>query len=102
MRTSPRFAYSVPKIGKGSFSPSGPSRVFSQAGSLQHHIRRPAFALPRSNTLSPLASRLPHYRPRSSSILTRLRASTSAASAEAYPDSAPEPLGVRACILSHE
>src|SRR5215213_6329391 len=48
MRTSPRFAYSVPKIGKGPFSPSGPSRVFSLAGPLQHHIRRPAFALPGS------------------------------------------------------
>jgi hypothetical protein len=44
MRTSLSFAYSVPKTGKGFFSPSDLTRVFSQAGSLQHHIRRPALA----------------------------------------------------------
>jgi hypothetical protein len=37
-----------PRSGKDPSPPSGPSRVFSQAGPLQHHIRRPAFALPRS------------------------------------------------------
>ena len=50
MRTSPRFAYSVPKIGKGPFSPlRSVPRLLSQAGSLQHPIRRPAFTLPRSS-----------------------------------------------------
>ena len=45
MRTSPRFAHSVPKIGKGPFSPLPDlTRVFSQAGALHHHIRRPASA----------------------------------------------------------
>ena len=35
MRTSPRFAYSVPKIGKGSLCPpSDPAPVFSLAGAL--------------------------------------------------------------------
>src|SRR5215213_9416611 len=56
MRTSPLFAHSVPKIGKGSFSPpSDLTRVFSQAGPLRHPLRGPALAQPRSNTLSPLA-----------------------------------------------
>src|SRR5919107_1010442 len=40
MRTSPRFAYSVPKIGKGSSSLSGPSRVLSLAGPLHHQSQR--------------------------------------------------------------
>jgi hypothetical protein len=55
MRTSPLFAHSVPKIGKGSFSPSDLPRVFSQAGPLQHPIRRPALAKPLFNNLSRLA-----------------------------------------------
>jgi hypothetical protein len=33
-----------PRSGKGSSLPSGLTRVFSQAGALQHHIRRPALA----------------------------------------------------------
>src|SRR5919112_956086 len=40
MRTSPRFAYSVPKIGKGSSSLTGPSRVLSLAGPLHHQSQR--------------------------------------------------------------
>jgi hypothetical protein len=45
MLTSPRFTHSVPKIGKGSFSlPSDLTRIFFQAGALQHPIRRPALA----------------------------------------------------------
>ena len=55
MQTRCHTAYSFPKIGKGSFLPSDLTRVFSQAGPLQHHIRRSALAQRRSNTLSPLA-----------------------------------------------
>lgn len=37
MRTSPRFAYSVPKIGKGSFSPLGPDpRLLSGRAAFSH------------------------------------------------------------------
>jgi hypothetical protein len=57
MRTSPRFVHSVLKTGKGSSSPPEDlTRLFSKAGPLQHHIRRPALAQPRSNPLSPAAS----------------------------------------------
>ena len=38
-----------PRSGKDPSPPSGPSRVLSLAGPLQHHIRRPAFTLPRSH-----------------------------------------------------
>ena len=61
MRTSPRFAYSVPKIGKGPFSPLPDlTRVFSQAGALQHITSgaRP-LALPRPDALSPLPTAPP-------------------------------------------
>jgi len=56
MRTSPLFEHSVPKIGKGSFSPSDLTRLIAQAGPLQRHISRPALAQPRSNTLIQLTS----------------------------------------------
>jgi hypothetical protein len=54
MRTRPRTAYSVPKIGEGSFLTSDLTRYSPQAGPLQHHIRRPVLAQPQFNTLSPL------------------------------------------------
>jgi hypothetical protein len=44
MRTSPHLAHNVTKIGNGSFSPSDLTRIFCQAGALQHHIRCPALA----------------------------------------------------------
>ena len=44
MRTSPRFTHSVPKIGKGSFTPLDLTRYAPQAGPLQHPLRGPALA----------------------------------------------------------
>ncbi len=43
----------LPRSGMDPSPPSGPSRVFSQAGPLQHHIRRPAFALPLASLPTP-------------------------------------------------
>jgi len=64
MQTRLRTAYSVSKIGKGSFLTSDLTRFSPhQAGPLQHHIRRPALAQPRSNNLSPLAILVPSRPP---------------------------------------
>jgi hypothetical protein len=53
------------------------------------------FLLPRSNVPSPLASRSPLYHPRSSSILTRLRASMIAASPRVSPSASVNRLLLR-------